>query len=149
MKKERFYNKNKKQGFTLLELMIVIAIISLLAVALIPNFVNARNAAKLTSCTTILKNISSVVEMYSNDNDGKYPDSDFTITLSGNPLDSYIDKDYKCPVANDYYEYKARDNVSLYYIYCPTYRNSLKHRSREGVINKVVFSPEKGIIVVR
>ncbi len=43
---------NKGEGFTLLELMIVIAIISILAVVLIPNFVNARNAAKL-SCMSI------------------------------------------------------------------------------------------------
>ncbi|MGB9639163.1 MAG: type II secretion system protein [bacterium] len=121
MKKKRFYNKNKKQGFTLLELMIVIAIISILVVVMIPNFVNARNATKLTSCSSILKNIASVVEIYSNDYEGKYPASDFTITLSGNPLASYIDKDYKCPVNKSYYEYKVNMGGNSYFIYCPIY----------------------------
>lgn len=137
----------KKIGFTLLELMIVIAIISLLAVALIPNFVNARNTAKLTACQSILKNISSVIEMYSNDNEGKYPATDFTINLSGNPLSEYIDKDYKCSVAKEYYEYISSNNGSSYFVYCPTYNSTLKHKSRQGFINKVFFSPDKGIVI--
>jgi len=114
----------KNKGFTLLELMVVIAIISILAVAMIPNFVNARNAAKLTSCKTILRNISTVVEMYSQDNEGKYPASDFVITLTGNPLSGYIDKAYICPVAKASYEYKPINNGVSYNINCPTYKNT-------------------------
>lgn len=139
---------NKKRGFTLLELMIVIAIISILAVVLIPNFVNARNAAKLTACQAILKNIASVVEMYSNDYEGKYPANDFVITLTGNPLSEYIDKDYKCPVAKEYYyEYKAGSGGAYYYIYCPTYNITLKHRNNRGIINKLFLSTSQGIII--
>jgi prepilin-type N-terminal cleavage/methylation domain-containing protein len=137
----------KNKGFTLLELMIVIAIISILAVAMIPNFVNARNAAKLTSCKSILRNISTVVEMYSQDNEGKYPASDFIITLTGNPLSGYIDKAYICPVAKASYEYKATNNGVSYNIYCPTYNNTLKHRTNREIIQKVVFSPNEGVII--
>ncbi len=137
----------KKIGFTLLELMIVIAIISILAVVLIPNFVNARNAAKLTACKSILKNISSAVEIYSSNNQERYPANDFTVTLSGNPLEEYIGKDYRCPVAKEYYEYKSSNNGSSYYIYCPTYNSQLKHKSKQGLINKVFFSPDKGVVI--
>jgi prepilin-type N-terminal cleavage/methylation domain-containing protein len=137
----------KNKGFTLLELMIVIAIISILAVVMIPNFVNARNAAKLTSCKTILRNISTVVEMYSQDNEGKYPASNFIITLTGNPLSGYIDKVYICPVAKANYEYKQINNGVSYNIYCPTYNNTLKHRTNRGIIQKVVFSPNEGVII--
>jgi general secretion pathway protein G len=139
--------RQKNKGFTLLELMIVIAIISILAVAMIPNFVNARNAAKLTSCKSILRNISTVVEMYSQDNEGKYPASDFIITLTGNPLSGYIDKAYICPVAKASYEYKATNNGVSYNIYCPTYNNTLKHRTNREIIQKVVFSPNEGVII--
>jgi competence protein ComGC len=127
--------------------MIVIAIISILVVVMIPNFVNARNATKLTSCISILKNIASVVEMYSNDYEGKYPSFDFTITLSGNPLAGYIDKEYKCPAVKLNYEYKYVASASSYFIYCPSYSTSLKHKNGRGTITKVVFSPKDGIII--
>lgn len=140
-------NKNKNKGFTLLELMIVIAIISILAVVLIPNFVNARNAAKLTACQSILKNLGSIVEMYSNDNEGKYPANDFLITLTGNPLMGYIDKDYNCPVVKEYYEYRVAGGGEFYYIYCPTYNTTIKHRNNRGVINKLFLSSSQGIVI--
>ncbi len=138
---------NKKRGFTLLELMIVIAIISILAVVLIPNFVNARNVAKLTACQAILKNISSAVEIYSSNNQERYPANDFTVTLSGNPLEEYIGKDYRCPVAKEYYEYKSSNNGSSYYIYCPTYNTSIKHKNNRGTVSKVFFSPQEGVVI--
>jgi type II secretory pathway pseudopilin PulG len=48
--------------------MIVIAIIGILAAILIPNFVKARAQAQLTGCKENLKNLSTAVEMYNNDN---------------------------------------------------------------------------------
>jgi len=65
--------KRRKKGFTLIELMIVIAIIAILAAVLVPNFMRAREASRLTACKSNLKNISTAVETYSNDNDGLYP----------------------------------------------------------------------------
>ena len=79
--------------------------------------------------------------------DGKYLTFDFTIKLEGNPLSGYIDKDYKCPVVKDYYEYKYSSTDSQYFIYCPTYNSTLKHKNNRGTINKVVFSPKYGIII--
>lgn len=50
--------QRKDSGFTLIELMMVIAIIGILAIALIPQFGNMKTAAKVTGIET---NVRSVV----------------------------------------------------------------------------------------
>ena len=57
-----------QQGFTLIELMIVVAIIAILAGILIPNFVNARAQAQTAACESNLRSIATALELYYADN---------------------------------------------------------------------------------
>ena len=52
-------NALKKQGFTLVEIMIVVAIIGLLATIAIPNFVKARTTSQQNACINNLRLIDS------------------------------------------------------------------------------------------
>jgi type II secretion system protein G len=60
-------------GFTLIELMIVVAIIAILAGVLVPNFVNARAQAQTSACEANLRAIATAMELYYADNQ-RYPD---------------------------------------------------------------------------
>ncbi len=60
--------REAERGFTLIELMIVVAIIAILAGILIPNFVNARSQAQTAACESNLRSIATALELYYTDN---------------------------------------------------------------------------------
>jgi len=57
-------NTSKKAGFTLVEIMIVVAIIGLLAAIAIPNFVRARATSQGTACVNNLRQIDGAKEQW-------------------------------------------------------------------------------------
>ncbi len=119
--------RRRSGGFTLIELMIVIAIIAILAAILVPNFIRARAQGQLTACKSNLKNIGTAAEMYSTDWSGKYH-GDYT-KLTPN----YLKVGPECPTAgSDTYQtnWKTGPNVGFnntapiytdyYYVSCVT-----------------------------
>ncbi len=54
----------RKRAFTLIELLIVVAIIGILAAIAVPNFLNAQARAKIARVLADLRSISTAMEMY-------------------------------------------------------------------------------------
>jgi len=64
---------SKRRGFTLIELLVVIAIIAILAAILFPVFARARAKAHQTACLSNVKNLATMVKIYTSDYASLYP----------------------------------------------------------------------------
>ena len=120
----------QKRGFTLVELLVVIAVIALLLAILMPALRRAREAAKRVYCLNNLKQLTLAWMMYANDNDDKVVRSS---AVEGNPGAAWT--------GWNYFDYPDQDQIALIkggllYRYCKTieaYRCPVSLLKREGL----------------
>lgn len=113
---------DRQRGFTLIEMMIVVAIIAILVSILVPNFVRARAQAQTSACESNLKEIATAIELYQTDND-RYPDSG-TVDGQNDQLQPYLKQTPVDPVAGPgaFYAFTVTDPdtaTASYVIVCP------------------------------
>jgi len=87
-----------RKGFTLVEIMIVVAIIGLLAAIAIPNFMRAREKAQQNACIANLKQIDGAKTLLALD-DGMSTGESVNM---GNLVTAYIKTTPFCPAGGTY-----------------------------------------------
>ncbi|MBD5129031.1 MAG: prepilin-type N-terminal cleavage/methylation domain-containing protein [Ruminococcaceae bacterium] len=74
-----------KRGFTIVELVVVIAVIGILAMVLVPLLMNTVASARITSANSNATNIVKVIDVFMSTNQiTQLSDAVFTVTVSGN-----------------------------------------------------------------
>jgi prepilin-type N-terminal cleavage/methylation domain-containing protein len=93
-------NTQRRRGFTLVEIMIVVAIIGLLAAIAIPNFVKARSLSQKSACIENIRQIFGAKAVWALETSHTPSDTPLDTDLFGST--AYIRETPKCPGGGTY-----------------------------------------------
>lgn len=113
-----FTRSRSRRGFTMIELMIVIAIIGILAAILTPVMMRARFKSYHTACVQNERNLASALELYFIEERNVYPADLDQLTQGARP---YIANVGDCPSNEASYTlgYSCSSDFTQYVLACP------------------------------
>lgn len=120
------------KAFTLVELLVVIAVIGILAALLLPVLSSAKALAKRTTCVNNLKQISLGIRMYCGDSSEAAPVANYPMVAYKELVKKYVgltgrsspkDRIFACP-ADTFYYADDRTNGGLYFSNVPEHEQA-------------------------
>ena len=116
-------NVKKIKGFTLIELMVVVAIIAILAAIAIPAIFRYRIDANRAKCVGNMKQIQNAVEGYRSGHGGKTAAVNWASYTDSNGK-NYFKKPLTCPQGNSTLQYDlSKVNSETWVPQCPVESN--------------------------
>jgi prepilin-type N-terminal cleavage/methylation domain-containing protein len=128
-----------QRGFTLIEMLIVVAILGILAAILIPNFIRSRAASHLAACQLDLRNIAAALQLFSGENE-TYPDAaswESDLTTGG-----YIRGMPRSPIDGAAYVYATNAGRNNFVI-----SDGPDKYQQAGISGYIVYTPAGGLEV--
>jgi len=107
---------HRQEGFTLIELMIVILIIAILVAIAVPVFLSARSSAQRRTCQANLRTIDGAMNTYNGQYDA-YPPNGAVDTMM---VPTLIKKTPSCPTTNTVYTLSGGTASVPPNVTCPT-----------------------------
>ena len=108
-----------RKGFTLVEIMVVVAIIAVLVSLAIPNVLRARMTANESAAKANIQSIATAYETYANSNNGSYPVSQAALlpaSLGGSANPPYLHAAYDGQTISGYIYSLTFNSTSTYTI---------------------------------
>jgi len=90
---EQQQQRNRRSGFTLVEILVVVAIIGLLAAVAVNNVVDRLREARIAATRASINAIYQAAKIYSMDHNGKFPSSIEDLTRAEGEREGYIEGD--------------------------------------------------------
>lgn len=136
----------EEKGLTLVELLVVVAVLLVLVAIAIPNFLDARKRSTLSTSKGNLKSISTAIESYATDND-QYPVQTAAGDVTG--ISGSINPTYIRPIPEDpsggQYQYQTNAAGNSYVLWDPHTATAVIHKNSSG--NGATAYVEEGSLV--
>lgn len=131
--------RRREAGFTLIEMLIVVAVLAIIATILIPNFMRARAQSLLATAQSDLHNIATALELFYNEQ-LTYPDSS---TWQSNLMSGgYIRAVPVSPIDRAPYVYATNATRSIFVL-----SDGPDKYLQAGITGYIVYTPTGGLQV--
>lgn len=107
--------KSKKSSFTLIEILVAIAVIAVLAVILLPTMQSSRERAKRALCANNLRQIYIVMNLFADDHDGQFV---------GDSNARWIDGEEISLTHESFFQLIPRYTDDMFIFWCPSLNTS-------------------------